>query len=30
MDHLKGPDNLDFPNGSVISEDGKKLIVGKP
>ena len=25
----KGPDNLDFPNGSVISEDGKKLIVGE-
>ena len=26
---LKGPDNLLFPNGTVITEDGKKLIVAE-
>ena len=26
---LKGPDNLLFPNGTVITEDGKNLIIGE-
>ena len=26
---IKGPENLNFPNGSVITEDGKNLIVGE-
>ena len=26
---LKGPDNLLFPNGTVITEDGKKLIIAE-
>jgi|TARA_B100001094_G_scaffold333269_1_gene410036 sugar lactone lactonase YvrE len=26
---IKGPDELSFPNGTVISEDGKTLIVGE-